>query len=89
MYLAEMPPNVEAAIAFRRRWNLENKRTLMLAVAENHISTTITSRIPRSVVTLMFCRAIIPLCATDLHFQALTGTKRAFFQISVKSLAMR
>src|ERR1019366_6720290 len=31
MYLAEMPPNVEAAIAFRRRWKLDKKRKLMLA----------------------------------------------------------
>ncbi|MGD1089333.1 MAG: hypothetical protein ABR955_11495 [Verrucomicrobiota bacterium] len=78
MYLSEMPPNVEAALAFRRRWNLDNKRKLMLVVAENHVRTKITNPITRNVVMLMFCRAIIPLCALELNFRALTGTNRAF-----------
>jgi hypothetical protein len=78
MYLAEMPPNVEAALAFRRRWNLGNKRKLMLAIAENHVRTTIKNPITRGVATLTFCRAIIPLCVEDIHFRKLTGTERAF-----------
>jgi hypothetical protein len=78
LYLAELPPNVEAAIAFRRRWSLDDKRKLMVAVAENHLGARIKNPITRNVVTLMFCRAIIPLCASELNFRALTGTNRAF-----------
>jgi N-6 DNA Methylase len=78
MFLAELPPNVEAALAFRRRWNFDNKRKLMTFVAEHHISTVISDPIARSVIMLMFCRAIIPLCASELNFRKLTGTSRAF-----------
>ncbi|MDE3068039.1 MAG: hypothetical protein KGJ60_10880 [Verrucomicrobiota bacterium] len=78
LYLAELPPNVEAALAFRRRWNFDNKRKLIAFVAEHHINTAISNPIARSVATLMFCRAIIPLCAGDVHFQKLTGSTCAF-----------
>jgi hypothetical protein len=78
MFLAEMPPNVEAALAFRRRWKLDNRRKLMIVVAENHIRTTIANPITRSLATLVFCRAIIPLCEAELNFRTLTGTNRAF-----------
>ncbi len=78
MYLAEMPPNVEAALAFRRRWKLDNKRMLMQAVAKHHLRTAIANPIARSVMTLMFCRAIIPLCRDELDFRSLTGSSRAF-----------
>ncbi|MGO8696241.1 MAG: Eco57I restriction-modification methylase domain-containing protein [Limisphaerales bacterium] len=37
MYLAEMPPNVEAAIVFRRRQNLENRRVLIAQILLRHI----------------------------------------------------
>lgn len=37
MYLAEMPPNVEAALGFRRRQNLENRRVLIAQVLLRHI----------------------------------------------------
>ncbi|HUZ07046.1 MAG TPA: N-6 DNA methylase [Candidatus Paceibacterota bacterium] len=78
MYLAEMPPNVEAALAFRRIQNFDNKRKLMIAIAERHLRTSIEDSIVRSIVILMFCRAIIPLCAAELDFRMLTGTTRAF-----------
>jgi hypothetical protein len=78
MYLAEMPPNVEAAIGFRRHWNFGNKRELMLAVAENHVRTTLTNSVTRSVMTLMLCRTIIPICQAELNFRLLTETNRAF-----------
>ena len=78
LYLAELPPNVENALAFSRRWNLDNKRELMLAVVENHLRTTIADPIVRSVTTLMFCSAIIPLCGEELNFRALPGTTHAF-----------
>ena len=37
MYLAEMPPNVEAALAFRRRQNLDNRRILIAQILLRHI----------------------------------------------------
>ena len=37
MYLAEMPPNVEAALVFRRRHNLENRRVLIAQILLRHI----------------------------------------------------
>ena len=78
MFLAEMPPNVEAALAFRRRWNLDSKRKLMLGVVERHLCTTIVSPIGRGTATLMLCQAIIPLCREELHFRSLTGSTKAF-----------
>ncbi len=78
MLLAELPPNVNAAVAFRRHWNFDNKRKLMLDVAEHHIRTVISNPIARSVATLMFCRAIIPLCHEQLHFRCLPGATQAF-----------
>jgi hypothetical protein len=78
MYLAEMPPNVEATLAFRRCWNLDSKRELMLGVVERHLRTTIVSPIGRNVATLMLCQAIIPLCREELHFRSLPGSTKAF-----------
>jgi hypothetical protein len=37
LYLAEMPPNVEAALAFRRCQNLENHRVLIAQILLRHI----------------------------------------------------
>jgi hypothetical protein len=37
MYLAEMPPNVEAALAFRRRHQLDNRRILIAQILLRHI----------------------------------------------------
>ena len=36
-YLAELPPNVEAALAFRRRQNLDNRRILIAQILLRHI----------------------------------------------------
>lgn len=78
MYLAEFPPNVESALAFRHRWHFDNKRKLMIAVAERHLRTAISNPIARSVATLALCRTIIPLCFEDMYFRTLIGTVRAF-----------
>jgi hypothetical protein len=37
MFLAEMPPNVEAALAFRRRQNFDNRRILIAQILLRHI----------------------------------------------------
>jgi hypothetical protein len=37
MYLAEMPPNVEAALAFRRRQNFDNRRILIAQILLRHV----------------------------------------------------
>jgi hypothetical protein len=78
LYLAELPPNVEAALGFRRRWKLDDRRELASAVAERHLRCQTPQRVPRSVATLVLCRGIIPLCGETLHFRELTGTRRAF-----------
>jgi hypothetical protein len=76
--LMDTPPNVQSALVFRERWNLGSKRKLMMNVVERHLRVPIANPIARSVATLMFCRAIIPLCGTELNFRVLTGTNRAF-----------
>ena len=37
MYLAEMPPNVEAALAFRRRHNFDTRRILIAQILLRHV----------------------------------------------------
>ena len=37
LYLAELPPNVEAALGFRRRQNLDNRRVLIAQILLRHI----------------------------------------------------
>ena len=37
MFLAEMPPNVEAALAFRRSQNLDNRRILIAQILLRHV----------------------------------------------------
>ncbi len=37
LYLAEMPPNVEAALAFRRRHNFDNRRILIAQILLRHV----------------------------------------------------
>ena len=76
--LLDTSPNVQQARAFRDRWNLDCKRKLMMNVVERHLRAAINDPIARSVATLMFCRAIIPLCGAELNFRILTGTNRAF-----------
>ena len=78
MYLAEMPPNVEAALAFRRRWRFDNKRPLAAVVAERHLCCQISDSIAQTVMTLRLAREIIPMCGQEIHFRKLTGTTRAF-----------
>jgi hypothetical protein len=83
MFLAEMPPNVKAALAFRRHYRFDNKRELVAAIVEQHLRCQINDPTIRSVTTLRLCREIISLCAENLNFRALTGSTKAFprFQI--------
>jgi hypothetical protein len=37
LYLAELPPNVEAALGFRRRQNLDNRRVLIAQILLRHV----------------------------------------------------
>jgi N-6 DNA Methylase len=78
LYLAEMPPNVEAALAFRCHWNLDDRRELASEIAERHLRCRTPSKLPRNAATLNLCRGIIPLCVEALRFRELTGAKRAF-----------
>jgi len=78
MYLAEMPPNVEAAIAFRRHWNFDSKRQLVAVVAERHLRCPISDFMSRNIMTLRLTREIIPICGEELNFRNLINTTRAF-----------
>jgi hypothetical protein len=78
LYLAEMPANVEAALEFRRRWNLNNARELASEAAERHLQLLNPTCVERQLVELSVCRGIIPLCSAMIHFRKLTGTTRAF-----------
>jgi hypothetical protein len=78
MYLAEMPPNVEAAIVFRRRQNFDNNRKLAAVVAERHLCCQISDSIARNVMTLRLSRELIAMCGKEIDFRKLTGTTRAF-----------
>ena len=76
--LAELPPNVEAALGFRQRWQIDSRRELASTIAERHLRCPIRLQYLKGLATLTVCRGIIPLCAEALHFRKLTGTKRAF-----------
>jgi hypothetical protein len=76
--LMNTPPNVQQAREFRQQWNFENRRVLVAEVVERHLRATIADFIVRIGVTFMFCRAIIPLCGSEMNFRSLTGTNRAF-----------
>ena len=78
LYLAELPPNVEAALGFRRRWHFDDPRELVLAITRRHLRCPIPGSDTRKFATLNLCRGILSLCAESLHFQKLTGTKRGF-----------
>ncbi len=78
LYLAELPPNVEAAIGFRRRHNFESQRKLVIAIVERHLQFGQYGCLERMAVIMCLCRAIIPLCRGELHFRSLVGEVRAF-----------
>jgi hypothetical protein len=78
MFLAELPPNVERALSFRRRHGFENRRELAIKIAETHQRCPNLGTIGRNVTTLGLCRAIIELSGGELHFSKLTGTTKAF-----------
>jgi hypothetical protein len=78
LYLAELPPNIEAAAAFRRRHRFDNVRKLASAVSERHLRCQISDPIARNVMTLQLCHEIIAMCGEELDFRRLTGTTRAF-----------
>ena len=83
MFLAEMPPNVEAALKFRHRYRFDNKRELVAAIVEQHLRCQINDPPIRSVTTLRFCRELISLCAEELNFRALIGSTKAFPQFQI------
>jgi hypothetical protein len=82
MYLAEMPPTVEAAIVFRKRHNFDNNRELAAAVAERHFRCQVSDFIARNVMILRLARELIPMCGEEIHFHRLVGTTRAFPNIA-------
>jgi len=77
MFLAELPPNVEAAIDFRRRHGLESRRELAIKIAEQHLRCPDLGNIKRNVATLELGRVIVELSGEELQFQKLVGHTKA------------
>jgi len=78
LHLAELPPNVEAAIAFRKKWHFNTRRELASAISEHHLHCPTTSRTMRQKITISLCREIIDLCKSELCFNSLNDNKQAF-----------
>ncbi len=78
LHLAELPPNVEAAIAFRKKWHFNTRRELASAISEHHLHCPTTSRTMRQKLTISLCREIIDLCKSELCFNSLNDNKQAF-----------
>lgn len=78
LYLAELPPNVEAALAFRRRHHLDNRRILIVQILGRHIVPKDENRLLLSVARMRLAIAAIGLCPPDFHFTRLTGNAPLF-----------
>lgn len=78
LYLAELPPNVEAALAFRRRHHFDNRRELAARVVERHVRVPRPGPVARNVMTLCLARACVNFCHEALGFRGLVGRTRAF-----------
>ncbi len=78
LYLAELPPNVEAALGFRKKWHFDSRRELASAVLERHLRCPTASQAVRHKITISLCREIIGLCKSELHFRNLRGNTQAF-----------
>jgi len=78
MFLAEMPPNVEAALAFRRRHHFDNRRILIAQIFSRHIFLNKGSAIRASVTKMQLAIAAIRLSPADFYFKRLTGSEPLF-----------
>ena len=78
LYLAEMPPNVEAALAFRKKWHFDSRRELASAVSDRHLRCSTMNQAMRHKITISLCREIIGLCKSELRFRRLSCNTRAF-----------
>ncbi len=76
--LLDMPADIQHALEFRKRWNFDNRRTLVAEVVGRHLRCQISEPIARMIMTLRLCREIIPLCGKEINFRALVGLVRAF-----------
>ncbi len=76
--LLDMPPSIQHALEFRKRWNFDNRRVLVAEVVERHLRCQISDPTARMIMTLRLCREIIPFCGAALDFRNLIGTTRAF-----------
>ncbi len=78
LYLAELPPNVEAAIAFRRRQNLDNRRILISQILSRHIVPEDMNKSPLHLTMLNLTVEAMRLSPSDFYFKKLTGTDCLF-----------
>jgi len=78
LYLAELPPNVEAALAFRRRQNFENRRILISQIISRHIFPDDKNKLLLRVAKMNLVITAIRLCPADFYFEKLTGSDPLF-----------
>ena len=82
LYLAELPPNVEAAIAFRRRQNLDDRRALIGQILSRHIVPKDMDKLLLRFAKMNLAVAAMRLSPSDFYFKRLTGTDPLFPSLS-------
>lgn len=78
LYLAELPPNIEAALAFRRRHHFDNHRVLIAQILSQHIFPKDENRLLLGSARMRLAIAAIGLNPGDYYFKKLTGTAPLF-----------
>ena len=78
MFLAELPPNVDAALAFRRRHTLDDRRVLIGQILNRHIFSDDENKLLLRVAKMNLAIAAIRLSPHDFHFKKLTGIDPLF-----------
>ncbi len=73
MFLAEMPPNVEAALAFRRRHALDDRRVLIARILLRHIYGVDKDAGALEVAKTNIWKEAVKLSAADYNYRALKG----------------
>ena len=73
MFLAEKPPNVEAALAFRRRHGFDNRRALIARILLRHIHGVDKDAGALEVAKTNIWKEAVKLSAADYNYRDLKG----------------
>jgi hypothetical protein len=83
MFLAELPPNVEAALAFRRRYAFDNRRVLIAQILGRHIHLREHTKLLANAVKMQLVLAAVRLSPADYYFKLLAGNELLFPSLHV------